>query len=153
MTLVLGDEPAVSSLRLEACGPNKIQVIRVIREITRLGLKAAKELAESAPCVLAESIDATLAARFRAELESFGARVSGGGAVTPTHRAPPGGSVLLEDCGPNKIAVIKVIRDHTALGLRDAKELADSVPCAIEPRTTRPTSLRDDLVAVGARVR
>jgi large subunit ribosomal protein L7/L12 len=142
-TLLLDGEVAAApagALRLEECGPNKIAVIKVIREHTGLGLREAKDLSEAAPCVLAEWDDAARMERFRADLEAVGART---GAV-------------LEDCGPNKIAVIKVVREYTGLGLKEAKELVESAPCPIEARPTprpRPVSLRDALLEVGARVR
>ncbi len=154
-TLQLGGtagEVGAGPLRLEECGPNKIGVIRIIREITGLGLKEAKELAESAPCVLGESIRPEWATMFRAQLEAIGARVSGGGGPA-THMEVSPGHVLLEHCGDNIIAVIKVIREHTGLGLREAKDLAQSAPCTIEPRLPRPRSLREELLLAGARVR
>jgi len=151
--LSLSGDPPDGGLRLLEVGPHLIQVIRVVREHTGLGLKDAKDLVESAPCTLVESLDGHRLARFRAELEEVGARVSGGGGTTAPVPPPPQGAVMLEHCGANKIAVIKVIREHTGLGLKEAKELADSAPCAIEPRKPSRTSLRDDLVAAGARVR
>lgn len=45
---------ATYKLHLESAGPNVIKVIRVVQEITGLGLKAAKELVNSAPCVIKE---------------------------------------------------------------------------------------------------
>src|SRR5512135_2789634 len=79
-TLVLGGAtqpaPQPGALRLEDCGPHKIQVIKVIREHTGLGLKEAKDLSEGTPCVLAQSDDPMRIERFRADLVALGARVS-----------------------------------------------------------------------------
>jgi len=155
---VLGGEAAqAGALRLEHCGPNKIAVIKVLREFLGLGLKEAKDLAESAPCVVADWADPARLALFRAELEAVDARVSSGGepyrAPAPAPAPAPAGAVVLEHCGPNKIGVIKVVREHTGLGLKDAKELVECAPCTIEPKKPSLRSLRDELLAVGARVR
>ncbi len=41
-------------------------------------------------------------------------------------------SVLLKDCGANKINVIKVVREITGLGLKEAKDLVDSAPKSVK---------------------
>ena len=43
-----------------------------------------------------------------------------------TEEGPSSATVVLTNCGANKIAVIKVIRDITGLGLKEAKEIADN---------------------------
>ena len=40
--------------------------------------------------------------------------------------------VVLKDCGSNKIAVIKVVRDVTGLGLKEAKDLAEGAPKTVK---------------------
>ena len=40
--------------------------------------------------------------------------------------------VVLKDCGSNKIAVIKVVRDATGLGLKEAKDLAEGAPKTVK---------------------
>lgn len=65
-------------------------------------------------------------------------------------------AVFLEDAGANKIGVIKVVREHTGLGLREAKDLVDQTPCMVTPSSTDPRrfgTLRSELVKAGARVR
>jgi large subunit ribosomal protein L7/L12 len=66
--------PAPGALCLEQAGPNLISVIKVIREHTGLGLKEAKDLAEKAPCVVAQWGDAGRMAAFREALTKAGAR-------------------------------------------------------------------------------
>ncbi|HEY0071940.1 MAG TPA: 50S ribosomal protein L7/L12 [Chloroflexia bacterium] len=55
-------------------GPNKIQVIKVVREITGLGLKEAKDLVEGAPQPVKTGVTKDEAASLRARLEEQGAK-------------------------------------------------------------------------------
>ena len=56
-------------------GENKINVIKVIRTITGLGLKEAKDLVESAPCAVKEGVNKQTAADLKKQLEEVGATV------------------------------------------------------------------------------
>ncbi len=56
-------------------GANKIAVIKVIREVTGLGLKEAKEIADNAPKTLKEAISKDDAEAMKAKLEEAGAKV------------------------------------------------------------------------------
>ena len=58
---------------LEAFGDNKIAVIKVVREITGLGLKEAKEAVEGAPATLQEGVAKDKAEEIKAKLEEAGA--------------------------------------------------------------------------------
>ena len=60
---------------LTGAGANKIAVIKVIREITGLGLKEAKEFVESAPKAVKENISKDEAESIKAKLEGAGAKV------------------------------------------------------------------------------
>jgi large subunit ribosomal protein L7/L12 len=60
---------------LEAAGDKKIQVIKVVRELTGLGLKEAKDLVESAPKAVKEAASKEDAAAAKAKLEEAGASV------------------------------------------------------------------------------
>lgn len=60
---------------LEAAGEKKIQVIKVIREITALGLKEAKELVDGAPKTVKEGVTKEEANQLKAKLEEQGATV------------------------------------------------------------------------------
>ena len=57
-------------------GPNKIQVIKVVREITGLGLKEAKDLVDNAPKALKEGASKDEANEIKAKLEEVGATVA-----------------------------------------------------------------------------
>lgn len=58
---------------LVSFGPKKIQVIKAVRELTSLGLKEAKELVESAPVAVRESVPREEAEQVVAKLEAQGA--------------------------------------------------------------------------------
>ena len=60
---------------LKSAGANKIQVIKVVRVHTTLGLKEAKELVDSAPKPLKEGVSKEDAAKIKKELEEAGATV------------------------------------------------------------------------------
>ena len=61
---------------LEGFGDNKIQVIKVVRELTSLGLKEAKEVVESAPKAVLEGVKKEDAEAAKAKLEEAGAAVT-----------------------------------------------------------------------------
>jgi large subunit ribosomal protein L7/L12 len=60
---------------LEAIGPNKIQVIKVVRAATTLGLKEAKDLVEAAPKEVKTGLSKEDAEKLKKELEDSGATV------------------------------------------------------------------------------
>jgi large subunit ribosomal protein L7/L12 len=60
---------------LNAAGDKKIQVIKVVRELTSLGLKEAKDLVESAPAKVNEGVAKDEAEKAKAKLEEVGADV------------------------------------------------------------------------------
>lgn len=60
---------------LKAAGAEKIKVIKVVREVTGLGLKEAKELVDNAPSTVKEGISKDDAAKLEASLKEVGADV------------------------------------------------------------------------------
>ena len=60
----------------EVPAPKKITILKVVRSLTSLGLKEAKELVESAPKVIKESTSKEDAEEIRSKLEEVGAKVS-----------------------------------------------------------------------------
>ena len=60
---------------LSDIGPNKIPVIKVVRELTGLGLKEAKDLVDGAPKPVKEGVNKDEAAKIKAALEEQGAKV------------------------------------------------------------------------------
>jgi large subunit ribosomal protein L7/L12 len=64
------------SVVLESFGADKIKVIKVVREITGLGLKEAKDLVEGAPKPVKENVSKDDASKFKKQLEDVGAKVA-----------------------------------------------------------------------------
>ena len=63
-------------VELTEVGPNKVKVIKVVREVTGLGLKEAKELVDGAPKVVKEAADKATAEDIKTKLEGEGAKVT-----------------------------------------------------------------------------
>ncbi len=63
------------TVTLAAAGDKKINVIKVVRELTGLGLKEAKDLVEGAPKVVKEGVNKDDAAKMKKSLEEQGAKV------------------------------------------------------------------------------
>ena len=63
-------------VELTEVGPNKVKVIKVVREATGLGLKEAKDLVDGAPKVLKEAASKAEAEDLKAKLEAEGAKVT-----------------------------------------------------------------------------
>ena len=63
-------------VELTEVGPNKVKVIKVVREATGLGLKEAKDMVDSAPKVLKEAASKEEAEELKAKLEAEGAKVT-----------------------------------------------------------------------------
>ena len=61
---------------LEGIGDKKIQVIKVVREVTSLGLKEAKDLVDGAPSTVREALTKEEAEQVKAKLEEQGATVA-----------------------------------------------------------------------------
>ncbi len=70
------DEKTEFNVVLKEIGENKINVIKAVREVTSLGLKEAKELVESAPATVSESISKEDADAILATLTEAGAAVA-----------------------------------------------------------------------------
>ena len=77
-----GDAPAAAAektefdVELTEAGASKLNVIKVVREITGLGLKEAKDLVEGAPKVLKEGVSKEDADALKTQLEGAGAKVT-----------------------------------------------------------------------------
>ena len=69
------EEQTEFSVILKAAGAKKIQVIKVVREITALGLKEAKDLVDGAPKEVKGGVSKDEAAQLKAKLEAEGAEV------------------------------------------------------------------------------
>ena len=70
------EEQTEFNVELTEVGPNKVKVIKVVREITGLGLKEAKEVVDSAPKMVKEGVEKAEADDIKAKLEAEGAKVT-----------------------------------------------------------------------------
>ena len=70
------EEKTEFDVELTEVGPNKVKVIKVVREVTGLGLKEAKEVVDGAPKVLKEGVSKEEAEEIKTKLEAEGAKVT-----------------------------------------------------------------------------
>lgn len=70
------EEKTEFDVELTEIGPNKVKVIKVVREATGLGLKEAKDLVDSAPKMVKEAVSKEEAEEVKAKLEAEGAKVT-----------------------------------------------------------------------------
>ena len=82
------EEKSEFDIELTGVGEKKINVIKVIRTITSLGLKEAKDLVESAPALIKEGVAKEAADEAKAKLEEAGAKQCGGDSDLPWLPAP-----------------------------------------------------------------
>jgi large subunit ribosomal protein L7/L12 len=71
-----GDEKDEFDVELTEVGPNKVKVIKVVREVTGLGLKEAKEVVDGAPKIVKEAASKEEAEDIKTKLEGEGAKVT-----------------------------------------------------------------------------
>ena len=70
------EEKTEFDVELTEVGPNKVKVIKVVRELTGLGLKEAKDVVDNAPKMIKEAADKAIAEDIKAKLEAEGAKVT-----------------------------------------------------------------------------
>ncbi len=70
------EEQTEFNLELSEVGGEKIKVIKVVREITGLGLKEAKEVVDSAPSIVKEGLEKAEAETYQKQLEEVGAKIT-----------------------------------------------------------------------------
>jgi large subunit ribosomal protein L7/L12 len=71
----VAEEQTEFTATLTEIGPNKIPVIKVVRELTGLGLKEAKDLVDASPKPVKEGVNREEAEKIKAALEEQGAKV------------------------------------------------------------------------------
>jgi len=121
------EEQTEFTVMLASAGDKKIEVIKEVRAITGLGLKEAKDLVEGAPKAVKEGVSKDDANKFKEQLEKAGAK---------------------------KIQVIKVVRELTGLGLKEAKDLVDGAPKTLKENVSKDEAaqIKAKLEAEGAGV-
>ena len=70
----VAEEQTEFNVILAEVGPNKVSVIKAVREITGLGLKEAKDLVDAAPKPIKEGVDKAVAEDAKKKLEDAGAK-------------------------------------------------------------------------------
>ena len=70
------EEKSEFTVELTDAGANKINVIKVVREVTGLGLKEAKDIVDAAPKAVKENVDKAGAEELKKKLEEAGAKVT-----------------------------------------------------------------------------
>lgn len=80
--------------------------------------------------------------------------MAGGGAEAPAAEEKTEFDVVLTEAGGNKLAVIKIVREVTGLGLKEAKDLVDTAPKPIKEGTGKEDAenLKKQLEEAGAKV-
>ena len=76
VVVAAAEEKDEFDVELTEVGPNKVKVIKVVREATGLGLKEAKEMVDGAPKVIKEAASKAEAEDLKAKLEGEGAKVT-----------------------------------------------------------------------------
>ena len=72
----VAEEKDEFDVELTAAGASKVKVIKVVREVTGLGLKEAKDVVDNAPKTIKEAADKATADDIKAKLEAEGAKVT-----------------------------------------------------------------------------
>ena len=70
------EEKTEFDVELTEVGPNKVKIIKVVREVTGLGLKEAKAVVDGAPKIVKEQADKATAEDIKAKLEAEGAKAT-----------------------------------------------------------------------------
>ena len=69
------EEKTAFNVILKAAGPNKLNVVKIVKDLTGLGLKEAKDLVDGAPKPIKEGVDKATAEELAAKLKEAGAEV------------------------------------------------------------------------------
>jgi len=80
--------------------------------------------------------------------------VAAAGAEAPVAEEQTAFSVILKSAGPAKLAVVKLVKELTSLGLKEAKDLVDAAPKALKEGVTKDeaNALKQQLEDAGAEV-
>lgn len=162
-------------VELTEVGSEKVKVIAAIRDITGLGLAEAKDLTDTAPGMVKTGVTKDEAEAIKSKLEAVGATVTlkplvaepveggegenaEGDATEPDAEAGAAEgqtyTVELTVVGAEKVKVIKVVREVTGLGLKEAKDLVDNAPSLLLDGQTKEKAeeVKKLLEEVGATV-
>ena len=118
----------------------------ILESIEKLTLLEAAELVKAMEEKFGESAAAPVAVAAAAP--------AAGGAAEAAGDAPSEVTVVLADTGANKIAVLKVVREVTGLGLKEAKDLVDGAPKPVKENVKKEEAeeIKKKLEEAGAKV-
>jgi large subunit ribosomal protein L7/L12 len=122
---------------------SKLSVPDLLEQIGSLTLLEAAELKKA----MEEKFGVTAAA-------PMGMMMAGPAVAAPVEEAPTEFDVILVSYGEKKLEVLKVVRDLTGLGLKEAKDLVDGVPKPLKEKIKKEDAeaMKSKLEAVGAKV-
>lgn len=117
-------------LVLEAVGNREASVIKLLKEELGITLIQAKQMVDTAPCVVLSRVEEDLAKALAKELEAFGAtvRLDEYEFVLASEAT---WEVILESVGSRRSDVVREIRDVLGVGLKEANDWADLAPATI----------------------
>ena len=120
------------------------KVLKLIEDVKALTVMELSELVKA----LEEEFGVSAAAPV-----AVAAAPAAGGAA-PAAEEKTGFDVILAEVGPNKINVIKVVRELTGLGLKEAKDLVDGAPKAVKEAVSKDDAegMKKKLEEAGAKV-
>jgi len=133
--------PIIKKLNTEVFTMAKLTTAEFIEAIKELSVLELNELVKACE----EEFGVSAAA---------GVVVAAAGAAGPVEEEKTEFDVELTEVGPNKVKVIKVVREATGLGLKEAKEVVDSAPKAVKTGVSKEEAedLKTKLEAEGAKV-
>ena len=122
---------------------NKEEILDAIKDMSALDLSE-----------LVKSLEETFGVSAAAPIALAVAPAADGGVVAPPEEEQTEFDVMLQEIGPNKINVIKAVREVTTLGLKEAKELVESAPTAVKEAVSKDEAdqVKDKLEGAGATV-
>lgn len=103
------------------------KIAKFIEEVKTLTVMELSELVKALEIEFGVSAAAAVAA-------------PGAAAAAPVVEEQTEFTVILKECGPNKINVIKAVRELTGLGLKEAKDLVDTAPKAVKENISKEDS-------------
>ena len=129
---------------LKEAGASKLAVVKLVKELTGLGLKEAKDVVDSAPANVKEGVfkevnelATILKDEYGIEPAAAAVVVSAGGGDAGGDEAQTEFSVILKEAGASKLAVVKLVKELTGLGLKEAKDVVDGAPSAVKEGVTK----------------
>lgn len=128
----------------------KVELSKKLNEI----MKSVEEMSVLELSTLVKAMEEKFGVTAAVPMAAAGAAAPGAGAPVAAVEEKSTFTVVLTNCGANKINVIKEIRAVTTLGLKEAKDLADSAPKPVKENIPKEEAenIKKKLEAAGAKV-